>query len=46
MPGIIGSAGRDRCECLDLGLLIDAEHQGRIGRVHLEPDDVVDLLHE
>jgi hypothetical protein len=31
---------------LDLGLLIDAEHQGGFGRVQVEPDDVANLLDE
>jgi hypothetical protein len=31
---------------LDLGLLIDAEHDGALGRVEVEPDDVVDFLDE
>jgi len=31
---------------LHLGLLIHAEHHRCVGRVHVEPDDVVDLLHE
>jgi hypothetical protein len=29
-----------------LGLLVDAEHDGALGRVEIEPDDVVDLLDE
>jgi len=31
---------------LDLALLIDAEHDRGLGRVQVQPDDVVDLLDE
>jgi len=31
---------------LDLGFLVYAEHHGGLGRVQVEPDDVVDLLDE
>jgi len=31
---------------LHLGLLVHAEHHGRLRRVQIEPDDVVDLVHE
>ena len=31
---------------LDLGLLVHAQHDRGLGRVQVEPDDVVDLLHE
>ena len=31
---------------LDLGLLIDAQHDRALGRVQIEPDDVVDLVDE
>ena len=30
-------------ERLDLGLFIHAEHQGAVGRVEVEPDNVADL---
>ena len=30
-------------ERLDLGLLVDAEHDGTVGRVEVEADDVPDL---
>src|SRR4051794_25840367 len=33
-------------ECLDLALLVDAEHDGVSGRVDIEPDDVPELRHE
>ncbi len=33
-------------ERLDLGLLVDAEHEGRVGRVDVEAHDVADLVHE
>lgn len=33
-------------QCLDLALLIYREHQGVFGRVHVETDDVADLLDE
>ena len=31
---------------LDLGLLIDTQHHGALGRVQVEPDDIADLRHE
>ena len=31
---------------LDLALLVHAEHHRRFGRVEVEPDDVLDLLHD
>jgi len=31
---------------LDLGFLVDGQHHGSLGRVEVEPDDVVDLVHE
>ena len=31
---------------LDLGLLVHAQHHRGLGRVQVEPDDVIDLLHE
>jgi hypothetical protein len=31
---------------LDLGLLVDAQHDGALGRVQIEPDDIADLRHE
>ena len=37
---------RGAVERLDLGLLIDAQHDGALGRVEVEPDDVADLLDE
>ena len=33
-------------ERLDLGLLVDAQHDGPLGRVEVEPDDVGDLGHQ
>jgi len=33
-------------QCLDLGLLVDAEHHGPIRRVEVEPDDVGDPILE
>ncbi len=33
-------------QCLDLSLLVDAEHQSPLGRVHVQADDVTDLLRE
>ena len=50
--GALGDPGQHRqdrrraVERLDLGLLVDAEHDGALGRVEIEPDDVVDLVHE
>jgi hypothetical protein len=31
---------------LDLGLLVDAEHDGAFGKIEIGPDDVADLLDE
>jgi hypothetical protein len=33
-------------ERLDLRLFIDAEHEGAVGRVDVEPDNVADLRHK
>jgi hypothetical protein len=46
IPGIIGSAGLGALERLHLGLLVHAQHHGRLGRVQVEPDDVVELVDE
>ena len=41
------SAGSARCgQRLDLGLLVDAEHDRALGRVEIEPDDIADLVDE
>ena len=37
---------RGPIECLDLGLLVDAQHDRGVGRVEVEPDDVADLVDE
>ena len=50
--GALGRAGQHRqdrrgaIERLDLGLLIDAQHDRALGRVEIEPDDVADLVDE
>ena len=50
--GALGDPGQHRqdrrraVEGLDLGLLVDAEHDRALGRVEIEPDDVVDLVDE
>ena len=49
VSGPLGGARQHRLgavERLDLGLLIHAQHQGALGRVEVETDDVADLLHE
>jgi hypothetical protein len=33
-------------QCLDLRLLVHAQHQRAVGRCHVEPDDVADLVDE
>jgi len=33
-------------ECLDLGLLVDAEHDGAFGGIEVQADDVTDLVDE
>ena len=37
---------RGAIQRLDLGLLVDAEHDRALGRVEIQPDDVADLLDE
>lgn len=47
--GLAGAHGQQRLgpvQRLDLRLLVDAEHQGAVGRVEVETDDVSDLLDE
>ena len=47
--GLAGAHGQQRLgsvERLDLRLLVDAKHQGPVGRIEVETDDVADLLHE
>jgi len=47
--GLAGPHGQERLgavQRLDLALLVDAEHQGAIGRVEIELDDVAHLLDE
>ncbi len=34
------------CQCLDLALVVHAQNHCSLGWVQVEPDDVVDLLHE
>jgi hypothetical protein len=43
-PGRRGRTGA--VQGLDLGLLVDAQHQRPVGRVDVEPDHVADLLDE
>jgi hypothetical protein len=50
--GALGRAGQHRqdrggaIQRLDLGLLIDAQHDRALGRVQVEPDDVADLVEQ
>jgi hypothetical protein len=52
MGGAFGRAGQHRqdrrgaVERLDLGLLVDAQHDGAFRRCQVEPDDVADLVDE
>ena len=52
MGAPLGRAGQHRqhrrgaVQRLDLGLLVDAEHHRRVGRVQVQPDDVADLVDE
>src|SRR3972149_8751316 len=39
-------AGLSAVERLDLALLVEAEDQSMLGRIEVEPDDVVELLEE
>ncbi len=41
-----GSAWAGALESLDLALLVEREHDGVARRIHIEPDDVLDLLGE
>ena len=43
-PGLHGQAGLGAIERLDLALLVDRQHHGVGRRVHVEADDVLDLL--
>lgn len=43
-PLLEGQPGLGPVERLDLGLLVNAEHNGAIRRVEVEPDNVCDLL--
>ena len=45
-PGMSGNTGARAVERLDLGLLIDAQHHGGLGRIQVEPDDIADLVDE
>ena len=45
-PGHQRQGRRRAIERLDLGLLIHAHHDGGIGRVEIQPDDVSDLVDE
>ena len=41
-----GQEGLGALQGLGLALLIDAQHQGMVGRIQVEADDVADLLDE
>ena len=45
-PRAKGQDRRGPIEGLDLGLLVDTQHEGAFGRVDVEPDDVADLVDE
>jgi len=45
MPGISGNAGWEGA-ALHLALLIHTQHHRGFGRVQLEADNVIDLLHD
>jgi hypothetical protein len=44
--GLERKSGLGAVECLDLGLLVEAEDDGPFGRAHVEPDHVDELLFE
>ncbi len=47
--GLAGAHRQQRLgsvERLDLALLVDTQHEGAVGRRHVEPDDVANLVHE
>ena len=52
MRGAFGPAGTERqdglrtFQRLALALLIDAEHEGALGWLEIEPDDIAHLFHE
>jgi len=46
MPGIMGKAGWDRARACTTALFVDAVDDCCLGRVEVEPDNVVHLVHE
>jgi hypothetical protein len=42
-PGVIGRIGRGSIQRLDLRLLVDAEHDGLVRWVQIQPDHIADL---
>ena len=37
---------RGAIQCLDLALLVDTQHDCRVGRVHIQTHDITDLIDE
>ena len=46
MPGPERQVGAGALQSLDLALLVDGQHDGMGGRVHVEADHILDLLGE
>jgi hypothetical protein len=46
LPRIHEQHGLGPIERLDLRLFIDAQDESIVGRVHVKPDDVADLVHK
>ncbi len=46
MPGIIGSTGWERFECLHLALLVHTEDNGMLGRIMVKANNIDNLVHE
>ena len=46
LAGLHRQQGRRAVEGLNLGLLVDAQHHGMVGRVDVEADDVADLVNQ
>ena len=44
LPGLHRQQWRGAVKGLDLGLLVDAEHHGMVGRIDIQADDVSDLF--
>ena len=46
LPGAQGQQRRGAVQCLNLALLVHTQHQGAVGRVQVEADDIADFVDE